>query len=77
LTSVSWADQELKTFRQIDLAPGEEAQLEFELAAGAFTIVDADGRRVVEPGEFELRVGPSSLGSTQLRARFSIEAIAG
>ncbi|WP_349427823.1 glycoside hydrolase family 3 N-terminal domain-containing protein [Microbacterium sp. LWS13-1.2] len=77
VTSVSWADQELKTFRQIDLAPGEEAHVEFELAAAAFTIVDADGHRVVEPGEFELRVGPSSRGSTQLRARFVIEATAG
>jgi beta-glucosidase len=26
----------------------------------AFQLVDADGRRVVEPGEFEVLVGPSS-----------------
>ena len=76
VTSVSWADQELKAFRQIDLAPGEEAHVEFELPTASFTIVDAGGRRAVEPGEFELRVGPSSHADTQLRARFTVNASA-
>lgn len=73
VTSVSWVDQELKAFRQIDIGPGEEARVDFELPVADCTIVDPHGRRVVEPGEFELRVGPSSRTSSQLRARFVVE----
>ena len=32
-----------------------------------------DGRRVVEPGDFELLVGPSSRAGDLLRAGFRIE----
>ncbi|MCW5951757.1 MAG: glycoside hydrolase family 3 C-terminal domain-containing protein [Propionibacteriaceae bacterium] len=72
VTSVSWADQELKAFRQIELAPGESRTVDLELPVAACTIVDAAGLRVVEAGEFELRVGPSSRPGTQLRARFTV-----
>ena len=74
VTSVSWADQELKAYRQVDLAPGEEVTVRFEIPVADCTIVDAEGRRIVEPGEFELRVGPSSIARSQLRARFRVTA---
>jgi beta-glucosidase len=38
------------------------------------TIVDAHGRRVVEPGAFELRVGRSSRAADLLRATFTVAA---
>jgi len=60
VTSVSWADQELKTFRQVDLEPGETAEVALELPVAACTIVDRHGQRVVEPGDFVLLVGPNS-----------------
>lgn len=60
VTSVSWADKELKAYRHVDLAPGETVTVEVEVAASDCTIVDAAGRRIVEPGEFELLLGPSS-----------------
>ncbi|MFI8633631.1 glycoside hydrolase family 3 N-terminal domain-containing protein [Microbacterium sp. NPDC077663] len=60
VTSVSWADRELKAYRHVDLAPGAEATVEIELPASECTIVDAAGDRIVEPGEFELLIGPSS-----------------
>ncbi len=63
VTSVSWADKELKTFRQVDVAPGETATVRLELPVADCTIVDAAGRRVVEPGEFVLLVGPNSKGT--------------
>lgn len=72
VTSVSWADQELKAYRQVDLNPGEEATVRFEIGVADLTIVDAHARRVVEPGEFELRVGPSSSARSQLRACFQV-----
>ncbi len=60
VTSVSWADKELKAYRQVELAPGESRVVEISLPAAECTIVDAVGRRVVEPGAFELLLGPSS-----------------
>ncbi|MFN8076689.1 MAG: glycoside hydrolase family 3 N-terminal domain-containing protein [Kineosporiaceae bacterium] len=72
VTSASWAEQELKGFAQVELAPGESATVRLSVPVAECTIVDAAGRRVVEPGEFELRVGPSSRPATQLRATFSV-----
>lgn len=72
VTSVSWADKELKTFRQADVAPGESVTVEFELPVADCTIVDAAGVRVVEAGAFELLVGPSSRDEDLLRAEFVV-----
>jgi beta-glucosidase len=72
VTSVSWADKELKAFRQVDVAPGESVRVAIEVPVADCTIVDARGRRVVEPGEFELRVGPSSREDQLLRATFEV-----
>ncbi|MEV6239288.1 glycoside hydrolase family 3 N-terminal domain-containing protein [Lentzea sp. NPDC051838] len=71
VTSVSWADKELKTFKQVDLAPGETAKVSLELPVSACTIVDQHGCRVVEPGEFVLLVGPSS--KDLRRAEFTVK----
>ncbi len=72
VTSVSWADQELKAYRQVELAPGESRVVDLDLPVADCTIVDAEGRRIVEPGAFELRVGPSSDRSRLLRASFTV-----
>ncbi|GAB3166331.1 glycoside hydrolase family 3 N-terminal domain-containing protein [Myceligenerans halotolerans] len=72
VTSASWADQELKAFRQVTVAPGEEITVDLEIPAADCTIVDAAGARVVEPGDFELRVGHSSRREDQLTAGFTI-----
>ncbi|MET8762390.1 glycoside hydrolase family 3 N-terminal domain-containing protein [Lentzea sp. NPDC004782] len=71
VTSVSWADKELKTFRQVDLEPGETAKVALELPVAACTIVDRHGCRVVEPGDFALLVGPSS--KDLRRAEFTVK----
>jgi beta-glucosidase len=60
VTSVTWADQELKAYRQVSVPAGESVEVTIEVPAAACTLVTADGRRVVEPGEFELRIGPNS-----------------
>ena len=72
VTSVTWAVRELKAYRQVTVPPGESVTVEIELPAAACTLVTADGRRVVEPGDFELLVGPSSRESDLLRAPFRI-----
>lgn len=71
-TSASWADKELKAYRQVELAPGERARVRLELPVADCTIVDAAGRRVVEPGEFDVLVGPSSRDEGLLSARFTV-----
>lgn len=74
VTSVSWTDRELKAYRQVDLAPGASARVRIQLPVADCTIVDADGVRVVEPGAFELLVGPSSREAVLLSAGFEVVA---
>ncbi|MDW4571444.1 glycoside hydrolase family 3 N-terminal domain-containing protein [Microbacterium sp. M3] len=72
VTSVSWADKELKAYRHVDLAPGASATVELSVPVTECTIVDAAGRRLVEAGEFELLVGPSSREEVLLSATFRV-----
>jgi len=72
VTSVSWTDRELKTYRQLDLAPGESARVELTLPVAECSIVDAAGVRRVEPGAFELLVGSSSRAEDLLTAAFEV-----
>ena len=72
VTSVSWTDRELKAYRQVDLEPGESVRVRLELPVADCTIVDAAGIRRVEPGAFELLVGPSSREEVLLAAGFAV-----
>ncbi len=72
VTSLTWADKELKAYRHVDVAPGESVTVDVEVPVADCTIVDAEGRRVVEPGEFELLVGRSSRDRDLLRAGFTV-----
>ncbi len=73
VTSVTWADIELKGFVRARVEPGASEIVEISLPASACSLVTADERRVVEPGEFELRVGPSSRRETHQVATFQVE----
>jgi len=70
VTSVTWAEQELKAYRQVHVPPGASVTVRIDVPAADCTLVTADGRRVVEPGDFELRVGANS--RDLLAARFRI-----
>ena len=52
--------------------PGQTRVVELELPVAECTIVNAAGDRVVEPGDFELRVGPSSRTEDLLTAAFTV-----
>lgn len=52
--------RELKAFQRVALTPGETATLTFTLPVDMLNFTRRDGRRIVEPGEFELQVGASS-----------------
>ncbi|MBI4926953.1 MAG: glycoside hydrolase family 3 C-terminal domain-containing protein [Anaerolineae bacterium] len=73
VTSVTWVNKALKGFARVHLAPGEKKTVQIELPWESFQIVDAEGRSVVEPGEFELLAGPSSRDRDQLRVTLVVE----
>ena len=73
VTSATWVDKALKGFARVRLEPGEKKTVQVALPYEAFQIVDAEGRSVVEPGEFEVRVGPSSRERDLLRATLRAE----
>jgi beta-glucosidase len=60
LASVTQPVLHLRGFHRVTLKPGEKATLEFPLTPDALSILDSEMRRVVEPGTFDILVGPSS-----------------
>jgi beta-glucosidase len=73
VTSVTWVNKALKGFARVHLAPGEKKTVEVSLAWEAFRLVDAEGRYVVEPGEFEILAGPSSRDRDLLKVTLRAE----
>jgi beta-glucosidase len=70
--SVPRPEQELKAFAKVELGPGEEREVRLELDARAFSYYDPERHDwVLEPGEFELRVGSSSR-DIRLRAQVTL-----
>jgi beta-glucosidase len=61
VSSVTRPIKELKAFERISLAPGESKTVSFALGPEAFRLWNAAMQRVVEPGEFEIMVGPNSV----------------
>jgi beta-glucosidase len=57
---------ELKGFERITLRPGERKTVQFKLAPAMLTILDLHMLRVVEPGLFDIMVGPSSAETTSV-----------
>ncbi len=72
VTSATWADRELKAYRQVWLEPGQTQRVEISVPVASCTFVDSEGVRRVEAGEFALLVGPSSRVNDLLSARFRI-----
>ena len=73
VTSVTWVNEALKGFARVHLAPGEKKTVRVSLPWESFQIVDAEGRYVVEPGDFEIRVGPSSRDRDLLKATLRVQ----
>lgn len=61
--SVRVPQYDLKGFQRVFLWPGQSRKVRFELTADAMKLVDNDGNRVLEPGQFRVTVGGSSPGS--------------
>jgi beta-glucosidase len=52
----------LQGFRRVHLEPGEAKTVSFTLAPRQISLIDGDGRRVIEPGTFEVSVGGKQPG---------------
>jgi beta-glucosidase len=57
VTSAPWAVQELKGFARVAVRGRGTAEVTIIIHAADCSIVTADARRIVEPGDFELRIG--------------------
>jgi beta-glucosidase len=73
VTSVTWVNKALKGFARVHLKPGEKQTVQVLLPWEAFQIVDAEGRAVVERGEFDILVGPSSRDQDLLKITICVE----
>lgn len=60
VASVTRPIKELKGFERITLAPGETKTVRIPLGPDAFTLWNLDMEEVVEPGLFDIMVGPDS-----------------
>lgn len=60
LGSVTTYEMNLCGFKRVAIAPGESQAVRFEINPMLFEIINRQGKRVVEPGVFELMAGGSS-----------------
>ena len=72
VASVLPRERELKAFESVVLEPGETKTVRLELDPEAFSLYDADLKRVIEPGAFTVFVGPDS--TTMNGVSFALKA---
>jgi len=58
-------------FERVMLKPGETKRVSFHLPASALEIINREGERVVEPGEFQVSIGSSS-EDIRLQGKFDV-----
>ena len=61
VSSVTRPVKELKGFERISLKPGESRTITFRVTPDKLSFLNLNMERVVEPGTFDLSVGPSSV----------------
>ncbi len=72
VTSVSQPVLQLKGFQRIHLQPGESKQVSFTINPEMLSLLDKDLQPVVEPGDFRIMIGPSSL-NIQLKETLTVK----
>ena len=60
VSSVTTYELNLIGFQRITLAPRESQRVEFKIPVRALELINVEGKRVVEPGNFSVHVGSSS-----------------
>jgi beta-glucosidase len=72
VTSATWVNRSLVAFERVTLAAGEKRAVRLFVPHERLSLLNAYEQRVVEPGEFELRVGGSSALHGLLRGKFRV-----
>ena len=72
VSSVITPVRQLIGFKQVTLAPGESARVSMQFDKMAFSLVNRQEKRVVEPGEFVLMAGRSSREEDLLEVSFAL-----
>jgi beta-glucosidase len=72
ISSVTRPVKELKGFQKIQLEPGETKTVALEITPETLAFYDVHLKHVVEPGEFEIRVGTSSRDADLLQAVLTV-----
>ena len=67
ISSVTRPVTELKGFRRVTLKPGETKAVAITLPPAAFQMWNGAMQRVIEPGEFEIMVGPDSAATQSVK----------
>jgi beta-glucosidase len=71
-SSVATPIKELKAFQRVALLPGERKTVNLEVPFDRLSLVNQNLETVVEPGAFEVMVGPSSRDQDLLLDRFHV-----
>jgi len=64
VASVTRPVMQLRGFQRITLQPGQTRTVQFTIGPADLSLINADMHRVVEPGVFDIMVGPSSADTT-------------
>jgi len=63
----------LKAFKRVEIAPRTLAMVDIELEVDSLALVDSEGRRVLEPGDFLIAAGHDSRPQVQVTANLRVE----
>ena len=66
VASITRPVEELRGFKRVTLKPGEKTTVEFTLTPKALALLGMDMRPVVEPGTFDIMVGPNSADTSSV-----------
>ena len=72
VSSVLTPVRQLSGWRQIKLLPKEKKEIHFQFSPKDFSLVNKNGERITEPGEFELMIGHSAKDGDLLKIRFTL-----
>jgi beta-glucosidase len=61
VSSVTQPVKKLRGFQRVTLAPGATTTVKFTIGREALALWDKDMKYVIEPGSFEIMVGPNSV----------------
>ena len=72
-SSVTRPVKELKDFARVELKAGESKRVKFTITPEKLQFYNIDMKRVVEPGEFEVMIGGSSMDKDLIKTKFTVK----